>query len=88
MLGKLNAAIFLSPLPSPEKQTYVVRPGDVITRVAVKYKTTPELLMRSNNLSGSMLRIGQRLLIAPERFLRAHQPPPATGDAAQRGQIL
>jgi hypothetical protein len=31
-------------------------------------KTTPELIMRTNNLSGTMLRIGDRLLISNPEF--------------------
>jgi hypothetical protein len=31
-------------------------------------KTTPELIMRSNNLSDVMLRIGQKLMISPAEF--------------------
>lgn len=67
-LGRLNAAIFLTPIESPEKQVYLVKSGDVITRVANKTKTTPELLMRSNNLTGSMLKIGQKLIISESDF--------------------
>jgi LysM repeat protein len=67
-LGRLNIHIYLAPIPSPEKTTYAVKSGDVITLVAKKFKTTPELLMRANNMSGSMLRIGQKLLIPPSEF--------------------
>ena len=69
ILGKLNVAVLLlSPIPSPEKEVYVVKSGDVITRVAQHLKSSPELLMRSNNLQGSMLRIGQKLLSSPSDF--------------------
>lgn len=67
-LGRLNIHIFFAPIPSPEKISYAVKSGDVITIVARKYKTTPELLMRANNMSGSMLRIGQKLLIPSSEF--------------------
>ena len=67
-LGELNTRIFLSPIASPEKGVYIVKSGDVITRVAQKNKTTPELIMRANSLSGSMLRIGQKLLLPPTNF--------------------
>jgi LysM repeat protein len=67
-LGRLNIHIYLAPIPSPEKTVYVVKSGDVITLVAKKFKTTPELLMRANNMTGSMLRIGQKLLIPPSEF--------------------
>jgi len=68
LLGDVNVAILLSKYPSPEKKEYIVRSGDVLARVAAKNKTTPELIMRTNNLHGSMLRIGDRLLISNPEF--------------------
>ena len=68
MLGDTNMDILLSKYPSPEKQEYIVKSGDVLARVATKMKTTPELIMRTNNLSGTMLRIGDRLLISHPEF--------------------
>ena len=67
-LGEINIDLFLSSKPAPEKQIYVVKSGDVLTRVAARQKTTPELIMRSNNLSGTMLQIGQKLMISPPDF--------------------
>src|SRR5204863_10185960 len=57
-----------SPLPSPEKQEYIVKKGDVIARVAQKMKSTPELIMRTNHMHGTMLHIGERLLISDPDF--------------------
>ena len=68
LLGDVNVSILLSKYPSPEKLNYVVKSGDVLARVAAKMKTTPELIMRTNNLSGTMLRIGDRLLISKPEF--------------------
>src|SRR6516162_6772662 len=42
LLGEVNIDIFLSRTPSPEKEEYNVKPGDVIMRVAHKMKSTPE----------------------------------------------
>ncbi|HMJ06057.1 MAG TPA: LysM peptidoglycan-binding domain-containing protein [Chthoniobacterales bacterium] len=67
-LGDVNMDILLSKYPSPEKQTYTVKSGDVLARVAAKTKSTPELIMRTNNLSGTMLHIGDRLLISHPIF--------------------
>lgn len=67
-LGEINADIFLSPLPAPEKATYVVKSGDVLGRVATKLKTTPELLMKANNLKQVMLKIDQKLSYTPNNF--------------------
>ncbi|MGZ4985684.1 MAG: LysM peptidoglycan-binding domain-containing protein [Chthoniobacterales bacterium] len=68
LLGDVNMQILLSKYPSPEKQEYIVKRGDVLARVAMKTKTTPELIMRTNNLSGIMLHIGDRLLISHPDF--------------------
>lgn len=67
-LGEINTKLFFSNEMTPDKEVYVVKPGDVITRVANKAKTPPELIMRMNNLSGIMLRVGQRLIIAKTNF--------------------
>lgn len=60
-LGELNSKLLLSPAPGPDKQVYLVRRGDVISRVAAKLKTTPELIMLVNGMDRDMLRIDQKL---------------------------
>src|SRR5262250_2082777 len=68
LLGEVNVDILLSRYPSPEKTEYIVRSGDVLAKIARKLKTTPEMIMRMNNLSGTMLHIGERLLISHPGF--------------------
>jgi LysM repeat protein len=68
LLGEVNVEILLSRYPSPEKIEYIVKPGDVLAKIARKLKTTPEMIMRMNNMSGTMLRIGERLLISHPDF--------------------
>ena len=68
LLGEVNTRILLSDYPAPEKEQYVVRSGDVLARIAQKAKSTPELIMRMNNLSSTRLRIGQKLLISHPDF--------------------
>ena len=68
LLGETNVAILLSRYPSPEKTEYIVKSGDVLAKIARKLKTTPELIMRMNNMSGTMLRIGDHLLITHPDF--------------------
>jgi len=67
-LGEINTDIFLSTIPAPEKQIYIVKKGDVIDRVANHLKTTDDILMRANNLQRTMLQIGQKLTVAPGDF--------------------
>jgi LysM repeat protein len=76
LLGELNISIFLSRTPSPEKEEYIVKPGDVINKVAHKMKTTPELIMRMNNMSSTMLHIGERLLVSHPDFAIVVQRKP------------
>ena len=64
LLGEINVDILLSRYPSPEKTEYVVKSGDVLAKISRKLKTTPELIMRMNNMSGTMLHIGEHLLIS------------------------
>ena len=68
LLGEINVGILLSRTASPEKTEYIVKPGDVLQRVANRVKSTPELIMRMNNLNGTMLHIGERLLISHPDF--------------------
>jgi hypothetical protein len=68
LLGQVNVEMLFSDYRSPEKQEYVVRSGDVLAKIANKTKTTPELIMRTNNLTNPMLRVGQRLLISRPDF--------------------
>src|SRR3989442_9158034 len=68
LLGEVNVDILLSRTPSPEKEEYIVKPGDGLQKVAHKVKSTPELIMRMNNMSSTMLHIGERLLISHPDF--------------------
>ena len=68
LLGQVNTEMLFSDYRSPEKQEYVVRSGDVLAKIAAKTKTTPELILRTNNLTNSMLRVGQHLLISRPDF--------------------
>src|SRR5258708_21139939 len=76
LLGEVNVGILLSRTPSPEKEEYIVKPGDVLQKVARKVKSTPELIMRMNNLSGTMLHIGERLLVSHPDFAIVVQRKP------------
>jgi LysM repeat protein len=68
LLGEVNVEILLSRYPSSEKIEYIVKSGDVLAKIARKLKTTPAMIMRMNNMSGTMLRIGDRLLISNPDF--------------------
>ena len=60
-LGRINAAMLLS--PSPDKTIYLVVKGDSLVKIASKFKTGAELIYCLNNLHTINLQIGQELVI-------------------------
>lgn len=88
LLGDVNTEILLSGYRSPEKQEYVVRSGDVLAKIAARTKTTPELIMRTNNLSNTMLHVGQHLLISHPDFSLFIQRKPQIVVLLDRGQFF
>jgi LysM repeat protein len=88
LLGDVNTEILLSGYRSPEKQEYVVRSGDVLARIATKTKTTPELIMRTNNLTNTMLHVGQHLLISHPDFSLFIQRKAQTAVLLDHGQFF
>lgn len=67
-LGQINTDIFFSKYATPEKTEYTVKAGDALVKIASRLKTTPELIMRSNNLDGTLINIGDKLLISEPDF--------------------
>lgn len=67
-LGALNTTLYFSRIPTPEKTIYEVKRNDVITRVAARLESTPELIMRANDMNRIMLRTGEKLFVPPANF--------------------
>jgi lipoprotein-anchoring transpeptidase ErfK/SrfK len=68
LLGALNIRILLNPIPAPEKVEYIVKSGDVLSKIAQRMKTTAELIARGNGIQNNMIRLRQRLLITQGTF--------------------
>jgi len=88
LLGQVNTEMLFTDYKSPEKQEYIVRSGDVLAKIAGKVKTTPELIMRTNNLTNPMLRVGQRLLISRPDFTLFIQRKAQTVILLNHGQFF
>jgi len=67
MLGEINAAEFFAMKPTDEN-TYVVRSGDSLQRVAGRTKVSVELLTYLNRIDGRYLHPNQRLIAPPSAF--------------------
>lgn len=68
---------------SSETETYIVKSGDSLSRIAKKYSTTVRQLMAVNNLKNHNIRIGQKLLVAKGSAVREQK----TAESAAAGEI-
>lgn len=68
LLGALNIRILLNPIPAPEKVEYIVKSGDVLSKIAQRMKTTADLIARGNAIQNNLIRLRQRLLITQGTF--------------------
>ena len=71
LLGQLNIELILSQASMPEKEEYVVKAGDSLERIARKFKTTVDLIKKSNALQHSILHPGDRLRVFKGTFSMA-----------------
>ena len=62
-LGPLNIENLFSATPGESKTTHTVVRGDSLYRIARQHGVTIDLIARANNLSGTMLQIGQTLVV-------------------------
>lgn len=67
-LGEINIQIVMTPIPSPEKEDYTIQPNDSLARIAKKFNTTIELLMKSHNLKSDVIRPNDRLRVYKGKF--------------------
>ncbi|MCP5558667.1 MAG: LysM peptidoglycan-binding domain-containing protein [Verrucomicrobiaceae bacterium] len=68
IIGEMNLDAFFSPKQMQGKRDYIVQPGNGLALIASKFDTSIDLLVRLNNLEGSMLHPGDHLLVAPLDF--------------------
>jgi len=68
LLGNVNTQIFFSKEPSPWKTEYMVKQGDALASIAQKLDSTPEAIMRMNNLDSTLIRPGEKLLVPQLNF--------------------
>jgi lipoprotein-anchoring transpeptidase ErfK/SrfK len=62
-LDELNTELVFSKESSPDAFIYVVRPGDSLIRIASKFNTNYEFIVRINNKHRTSIRVGERLKI-------------------------
>ena len=68
-LENTNILIMNSSIPTPDSISYEVQQGDTLSKIANKFSTTQDLIMRSNNLkSAEVVPLGKKLKIHNEKM--------------------
>jgi len=68
-LENMNIRIMISSIPTPDSISYEVQKGDTLARIANKFSTTQDLIMRSNNLKDAkVVPLGRKLKIHNEKM--------------------
>jgi len=62
-IDDLNIRLLFSPVVTPKSVLYEIKIGDSLVKIAKEFKTTPELIARSNNISGDKIFPGKKLKV-------------------------
>jgi len=65
---ELNIKLLFSSTLTPKSKLYEIKPGDTLTKIARQFKTTPELIMKSNNLASDKIIPGRKVKVWTEPF--------------------
>ncbi len=63
-IDNINIGLLFSPRITPKSLAYEIKPGDTLTKIAREFKTTPDLIKRSNNLSGDKIVPGRKIKVS------------------------
>ncbi len=67
-LDQINMKILFSPVPDPDSFTHEITKGDSLSKIAKKYNTTVDLLMKTNNLKDGSIKTGRKLKVTKLKF--------------------
>jgi lipoprotein-anchoring transpeptidase ErfK/SrfK len=59
----INIKLLFSPVITPKAVVYQIKSGDTLNKIARAHKTTPELIMKSNNINDSIIIPGRKIKI-------------------------
>jgi lipoprotein-anchoring transpeptidase ErfK/SrfK len=60
---EINMKLLLSSSTTPKSILYEIKPGDTLAKIARDFKTTTELIMKSNNLSSDKIIPGRKVKV-------------------------
>lgn len=59
----LNISLLFSPALTPKSTMYEIKPGDTLTKISKEFKTTPELIKKSNNMANDKIIPGRKIKV-------------------------
>jgi len=62
-LENMNVKLLFLPVITPRSIEYEIKPRDSLEKIAREYKTTPELIAKSNNISGDKIFPGKKIKV-------------------------
>jgi lipoprotein-anchoring transpeptidase ErfK/SrfK len=62
-IENLNIKLLFSPVITPGSILYDIKPADTLTKIAKEFKTTPDLIMKSNNLANDKIMPGRKIKV-------------------------
>jgi len=62
-IDDINIKLLFSPTITPQSVSYEIKPGDTLSKIARAFKTTPDLIKRSNNLSDDRIIPGKKIKV-------------------------
>ena len=60
---ELNISLLFSPVLTPKSILYEIKPGDTLVKISREFKTTPELIKKSNGMADDKIIPGRKIKI-------------------------
>lgn len=67
-LEEINIKLLFSPVLTSKSAVYEIKPGDTLTKIAKEFKTTTDLIMKSNNLADGKIMSGRKIKVWTSPF--------------------
>jgi len=67
-IDDINIKLLFSPVITSKSVLYAIKPGDTLAKIAREFKTTTDLIKKSNNLSGDKIIPGKKIKVWTEPF--------------------
>jgi lipoprotein-anchoring transpeptidase ErfK/SrfK len=62
-IDEINIKLLFSSVITPKSALYEIKPGDTLSKIAREFKTTPDLIKKSNNLSDDKIMPGKKIKV-------------------------